>query len=199
MPGSPVICLVSPEGLLRSGLTTMLRAAGYRVTACPIPAPRRDPAPDVVLVVCPTGAAETVRQCVARHPQAATLVVLDPRADITAAELVHLGARAVLPTSCSDALVFATLSVILAGGVVLDPGSAGEMATASAARCTQGYSDRDVDLLRRLATGLTVAALAKEMGYSDRNVFRMLGDLYGRLGCRNRSEALLAANRLGLL
>jgi len=50
-----------------------------------------------------------------------------------------------------------------------------------------------------LSQGTTVVRLADEAGYSERAMFRRLADLYSRLGARSRTEALLAAERLGLL
>ena len=53
--------------------------------------------------------------------------------------------------------------------------------------------------LRKLANGSTVATLAQEVGYSEREMFRLLRDVYVRLGARNRTEALLKASKSGLL
>jgi DNA-binding NarL/FixJ family response regulator len=53
--------------------------------------------------------------------------------------------------------------------------------------------------LRRLAAGGTVAALARGCGYSEREMYRRLSDVYLRLGARTRTEALLLAERFGLL
>jgi len=53
--------------------------------------------------------------------------------------------------------------------------------------------------LRRLADGGTVAGLARSAGYSEREMYRLLSAVYGRLGATNRTEALLLAERWGLL
>jgi DNA-binding CsgD family transcriptional regulator len=53
--------------------------------------------------------------------------------------------------------------------------------------------------LRRLARGGTVAGLARSCGYSEREMYRRLSDVYLRLGARTRTEALLLAERFGLL
>lgn len=50
-----------------------------------------------------------------------------------------------------------------------------------------------------LADGRTVAALARSAGYSQREMYRLLSDVYGRLGATTRTEALLIADRRGLL
>ncbi len=53
--------------------------------------------------------------------------------------------------------------------------------------------------MRRLAAGGTVAGLARTCGYSEREMYRRLSTVYLRLGARTRTEALLLAERFGLL
>ena len=60
-------------------------------------------------------------------------------------------------------------------------------------------SERDRDWLRRLARGDTVAELAQSADYSTREMFRLLANLYGRMGVRRRTEALITAAHWGVL
>ena len=53
--------------------------------------------------------------------------------------------------------------------------------------------------LRMLANGATIAELAQDSNYSEREVFRLLHRLYERMGVRNRTEGLVKAARAGLL
>jgi DNA-binding NarL/FixJ family response regulator len=58
---------------------------------------------------------------------------------------------------------------------------------------------REREWLRHLADCGTVAGLARSVGYSEREMYRLLGGVYARLGAGNRTEALLLAERWGLL
>ncbi|GAA2725368.1 hypothetical protein CAE01nite_19420 [Cellulomonas aerilata] len=58
---------------------------------------------------------------------------------------------------------------------------------------------REAGWLRALADGATVAGLARTAGYSPREMYRLLSALYAQLGAAGRTEALLRADRLGLL
>lgn len=58
-------------------------------------------------------------------------------------------------------------------------------------------SPQEVGWLRELAVGTTVAQLADRAGYSERAMFRLLRDLYLRIGARNRTEALIRAHDRG--
>ena len=53
--------------------------------------------------------------------------------------------------------------------------------------------------LQVMAKGQTVAELARAVGYSEREMFRLLRQLYERMGVQNRTEALLKAAQCGLL
>lgn len=53
--------------------------------------------------------------------------------------------------------------------------------------------------LRQLADGVPVCDIAEGVGYSEREMFRMLHDLYARIGVRNRTDAIIWATRHGLL
>jgi DNA-binding NarL/FixJ family response regulator len=60
-------------------------------------------------------------------------------------------------------------------------------------------SDSEVRWLRELASGTTVARLAEKVGYSERMMFRLLAELYTRLGVDSRTKALMRARDEGWL
>ena len=62
-----------------------------------------------------------------------------------------------------------------------------------------GLSTRELTWLRELATRTTVSALAARAGYSERAMYRLLKQTYGRLGTDNRTDALLRAQAQGWL
>lgn len=57
----------------------------------------------------------------------------------------------------------------------------------------------ELQYLRMLADGATVASVGRRFGYSEREMFRLLSATYERLGAHNRTEALLLAQRFGML
>ncbi|MEU5878779.1 hypothetical protein [Spirillospora sp. NPDC047279] len=60
-------------------------------------------------------------------------------------------------------------------------------------------SDDEIGWLRQLADGVTVGRLAEWGGYSERMMFRLLAELYGRLGAENRTKALMRPRDEGWL
>jgi DNA-binding NarL/FixJ family response regulator len=60
-------------------------------------------------------------------------------------------------------------------------------------------SHREVEWLRELASGATVAKLAEKAGYSERAMFRLLKNLYSQMGVQGRTQALMLAKERGWL
>jgi len=69
----------------------------------------------------------------------------------------------------------------------------------TAVREADTLTDSEVAWLRQLAHGGTVVEIARGAGYSERMMFRLLRDLYAKLGVANRAEALFRAQERGWL
>jgi DNA-binding NarL/FixJ family response regulator len=53
--------------------------------------------------------------------------------------------------------------------------------------------------LRLLASGMTIQELARQVGFSERETYRRLRQIYSAMGVRGRTEALILASASGLL
>ena len=60
-------------------------------------------------------------------------------------------------------------------------------------------SPREREVLRLVAAGETNRAIASELGVGDETVKTLLARVYGKLGVRNRAEAVSAAHDRGIL
>jgi len=116
-------------------------------------------------------------------------------------QAVLAGATAVLPRDASIETVRRVFSAAIRGQSLLPAEVVRALASPGpTADSTQGTpSVREIEWLRELAGGATVAQLASRVGYSERAMFRLLRDLYVRLRVRNRTEALMLARERGWL
>jgi len=58
---------------------------------------------------------------------------------------------------------------------------------------------RELEWLKALSQGTTVAQLAENVGYSERAMYRLLRTMYHSMHAANRTEAVLKASRAGWL
>ncbi|MGI5216109.1 LuxR C-terminal-related transcriptional regulator [Plantactinospora sp. CA-290183] len=60
-----------------------------------------------------------------------------------------------------------------------------------------GLAEREIEVLRRIAEGMSTAEIASELSYSQRTIKNVLHDITTRLQLRNRSHAVAYALRQG--
>jgi DNA-binding NarL/FixJ family response regulator len=109
----------------------------------------------------------------------------------------------VLKTASSDELVHAVRTVH-EGQIALTPEIAGKVVRqAVSGRPTEAtdqietLTDRELDVLRLAARGLTNRAIGRELSISHRTVQGHLQSIYGKLGVNSRTEAVTEALRRG--
>jgi DNA-binding NarL/FixJ family response regulator len=109
----------------------------------------------------------------------------------------------ILKNADADDIVRAVKSVA-EGGKVLDPAVAGKVMAqmtsgkpAGASEQVEPLSDRELDVLRLAAQGLTNKAIGQALQISDRTVQGHLANIYGKLGVASRTEAVTSALRMG--
>ena len=60
-------------------------------------------------------------------------------------------------------------------------------------------SPREKEVLQRLADGLSVAQISRQLYISESTTKTHISKLYDKLGAANRAQAIMTALRLGLL
>ncbi len=132
-------------------------------------------------------------------PRAVLVVLLDDPGPAHHVEALRAGARGVAHAGAPLDDLLAVVTAAAHGFTVLP-------APVARALCQPLVSGRVHDVpaeergwLRQLARGVSVAELAVRSCYSEREMYRLLNRAYQRLGAANRTEALLAAQRAGLL
>ena len=159
----------------------------------------QSPGPDLLLMDLHMPGAEGlsgVRAVRAQAPQVPIAVVSaddDPAAVRT---MLALGVAGFIPKTESPAVIASAVCLILAGGVYVPPrlmDRGGPAAGASAA--SSGLTGRQLDVVRLLARGLSNKAIARELNVSEGTVKVHLLAVFRALDVRNRTSAVLAAQR----
>lgn len=137
-----------------------------------------------------------------RHTRQDLLVVaiLSDVSVRTYVNAITAGAAAAVPRDASPEAVRRVFEEAVEGFSVLPVEVVEALATPHRRTETRSApAAHEVDWLRELAGGATIAQLAKNSGYSERAMFRLLRDLYQRLDVSTRTEALILAQQHGWL
>jgi len=124
--------------------------------------------------------------------------VVDDATPEASAEALRLGATGVIALDAELNQVIGVVRAAAEGQTLLPRQVARSLCRSQAGPVPQLLA-KERDWLRHLADCGTVAGLARTVGYSEREMYRLLGGVYPRLGAGNRTEALLLAERWGLL
>lgn len=128
------------------------------------------------------------------------LTMYDDDASIRRA--VGLGADGYLPkTSSTDELVQA-LRVVASGGTYLSPGIAKRVMSLAGGResgAAGWLTDRELEILRHLASGDRPQEVAEKLFLSVKTVKNHLTSIYPKLGVESAAQAVAEAFRLGIV
>jgi len=147
---------------------------------------------------------EATRRIKERFPQVRVLVLTAYDDDPYVFALLQAGADGyVLKTASGDELVRAVRTVHQ-GGTALSPEIAAKVVRQAvsgrpegAAEQVETLTNRELDVLRLAARGLTNRAIGHELSISHRTVQGHLATIYGKLGVNSRTEAVTEALRRG--
>ncbi len=153
------------------------------------------------LVIAPVDAFTRVRGSLTDHVAVGlrTAVLVDDDGPEHYRRARREGAHAVVPVTLRPPLMVAALLAALRGYTLLPSATARSLCRSITQAAPVDLPARELGWLRQIAAGVTVADLAHRSSYSEREMYRLLGAAYRRLGASNRSEALIAAQRAGLL
>lgn len=196
------IAVSDPLPAYRRGLLVTLSEAGFDPEAPTdlLDWVRQEPR-TVVLLTLETAADWSLLAQLRQERTDVVVIAVLSDASLTAyVRAVAAGAVTVLPRDAAVDLVKHIFDEALRGFSVLPV----DVVQALAARYqTVGdgpeLDSKELGWLRELADGATVAQVAERSGYSERAMFRLLRGLYRRLEVKNRTEALMVAQRRGWL
>lgn len=201
-PAPMPVAILDPAPTYRRGLLHALGEAGYLPEDPPdVVAWARRPGARAVLVTIRSAAClATLRTLSLRGPLTTVIALLVDPTPESHVEAWRASANAAVSWDATPEGIIAVLAAALEGNTLLPK----EVAAALTRRIPspeggQRLSPEEVTWLRALAGGITIRALADQVGYSERGLYRLLCGVYRRLGVSSRLEAVLQAARLGLL
>ena len=203
------ILLADDHRILRDGIRRGLEAAGEEVVGEAANGEEaveltRATKPDVVLMDLSMpvldGVAATRR---INEEMPLTKVVVLTMNDDPQRTRAAIGAGAVgyLTKGTSFTEVLATIRAVDAGETVLSPQLAVSMLRAidQSSDHDELLSDRQVEILQRIANGAGTKQVARELGITQKTVHNHLNAVYRKLDTQSLTQAVLSAVRLGII
>jgi DNA-binding NarL/FixJ family response regulator len=212
------VMLVDDQRLMRDGLRTLLELepdmavvgeAGDGQEALDLYA---DVQPDVVLmdVRMPLmdGVEATWRLC-ARWPEARVIILTTFDDDAYVFDGLRAGALGYLLKAVSGQELAEAIRTVVAGGALIEPSVARKVvaefarlappARPAAESLPEPLSERETEILHWLAQGLTNREIALKLSLAEGTVKNYVTNILQKIGARDRTQAALRAQELGLL
>ena len=178
-----IVGIVAPDG----GLTARLQEL----------------APDVVVLEAPHTDGDDLAQILERVGDPVVDIVILRNGDTgrdDQSDLVGGGVRAILAHQPTSTELEAVIRAVEAGFVVLEPGSlVPAMTMTSTELVAPPLTPREIEVLNALAEGHGNKQIAARLGISEHTVKTHLAAIFEKLDASNRTEAVTAGARLGLV
>jgi DNA-binding NarL/FixJ family response regulator len=159
-------------------------------------------APDLLLMdlhMPGTSGVAGVQAVRARAPHVPLAVVSADDDPAAVRSLLALGISGFIPKTDTPAVIASAVRLILAGGIYVPPRLMFAVPSATPAcgngAAAAGLTERQMDVVRLLARALPNKAIARELGVSEGTVKVHLLAVFRVLDVRNRTAAVLAAQR----
>jgi DNA-binding NarL/FixJ family response regulator len=200
----PLIAIADDHPLVRAALRDTLASLEPRPRfveggdgAAALAMARALPGPDLLLVdleMPGTRGLEGIRALRRQVPAVPLVVVSADESPATVGALVAMGVAGFIPKSDSAEVIRHAVQLILAGGTYVPLRYLGP-AESGSTQSHAGLTERQVEVLRLLAHGRPNKEIARALGITEGTVKVHLLSVFRALGVRNRTEAVLAAQR----
>ncbi len=156
----------------------------------------------VDLAMPPPGGLHAIREIASQHRRVAVLAVSGTSSMDQALAALAAGAIGFVPKTAGPETLVEPIRIAARGGCVVPRPLMDVLVRAAvgpASRQARQLADKEIELLKLVASGRSADQMAQEMYVSTRTLKRSLSALYEKLGVSTRQEAAAFAGRAGLL
>ena len=139
---------------------------------------------------------ELLRRILERHPDARLLIFSMNDDPVIAARAIEAGAKGYIAKNDDPALLAEAVRTVAAGGLYLHPDMARQIAFLRGrfnASAVSSLSSRELEILRLIAAGRTMAQIADQLEVSYKTIANNCTQLKQKLGARNAMDLMRIA------
>ena len=213
------ILLVDDHALMREGLRQLLSleedilVVGEAVDGFEAFTKIRQLHPDVVIMDISMPVVDGValtRQVTHDFPDIAVIMLTMYHQNHQLLQAMKNGARGYLLKSASSREVAQAIRIVHEGGIYIEPSMASAIigeyrrlsdaaSPATSSRDITRLTEKEVEIIRYVATGMSNKEIAQQLAYSEKTVKNYLSIIFQKLNIRDRTQAAIYALRQGLL
>ena len=207
------VLVVDDQTLFRTGLTSLLaqdervEVVGQAVDGADAVKQAMKHKPDVVLmdIKMPNmDGIEATRQIVEQVPGVKVLMLTTFETDSQVIQALKAGASGYVLKDSSAAAIVTSIAAVLTGERVMASAVANRVlemltGTATPKEFYDGLTNREIEILKLLASGMANKQIAFRLKISEKTVRNHVSNMYEKLGIYDRSQAVLYAVRKGLV
>ncbi|GER87924.1 DNA-binding response regulator [Dictyobacter vulcani] len=211
------VLIVDDHALIREGLSQLfsleddIEVVGEAIDGFTAMEQIRQLHPDVVLMDINLPVVDGIaitRQVTQQFPAVAVIMLTMHRQNQQIVEAMRNGARGYLLKNASARDVAQAIRTVHAGGVAISPSLTGVLvnelrrqpdSSAPVGQHMAQLSEKEVEIIRYLAAGMSNKEIAERLAYSEKTVKNYLSIIFQKLHLRDRTQVAIFALRQGLL
>ena len=139
---------------------------------------------------------DAIRTIRTEFPEARIIVLTTYAGDVQAQRAIKAGAQGYLLKHLLHKELVQTIRAFHAGRKVMDPEVASQVAEHSG---EQGLTDKEVDVLRLIATGNANKEIASQLSTTEETVKSRVKSILGKLGVNDRTHAVTVGVKRGII
>lgn len=181
------------------GLHALTGSSGYRFESVtdPLDWVESHKSPAVLMGLRDRDDLELVVDLTEAEPALVVVTLVDDYNIDSVRDALAAGASGAISRDAGATEVLLALNAALANSTVLPTAMARTLVAEGAEREPSCLELSELTWLQSMANNMTVERLGRLAGYSEREMYRRLRNVYFKMGVTNRTEALLKASRLG--
>lgn len=155
--------------------------------------------PDVILmdgILPDTHGVDVTTRILTRDPAARIILVSINESAEDIHRAIEAGARGYVAKSQGKEIILAAIRSVMSGESYLSPELARRLSIRAATKC---LSQREIDVLHLIATGLVNKQIAAELALSENTVKTHIARIMGKLEVHDRTSLAMKAVTLGIL
>lgn len=141
---------------------------------------------------------ETTRRLLERLPSVRVIALTASIDEARMMGVLRAGAAGYVRKDADPEVLLAAVRAVARGRTYIDPSVAAQVLRASAAD-SDDLTQRELEVLRRLALGRTNREIGSELFISEETVKTHIGHVFAKLQVENRAQAIVAALKRGLV